>query len=650
MAEKTYVVKLAGDSKKYQQSMSDATRALDRFQKQNLSTTAAITTITTALSKFVGVAALVKGAQETVTRVIHGSQTSADAFAAAMNAAKVSVDAFFSSVSTGDFSNFALGLSNIATNAMEAYYALDRLGNAQRSWGYFLTSGQADITELAAIVRNPENSAEQRAAATAQMEQIQQRLSTYAQGYEERAIEAMAKKMTEATNLSWTEVSREDLNRVLELDLLPSQLSEEKKAALKARYEEYRKTLALYEKIYNEEDRVWGTGVVGVSPTGGLQYGQVDVTPPEVQEAYMRDIRELTAEYADAVLYNEALVRNSDEWLQELIQIVQQADMAQRSMRRINSIVQESKNATGNIKPTTTTTTTAAGPTPNYMSPIEYERTMLNESLNLVQKYSEDYVAIKQQLADVEYRMKVQTYQETIENEEDLTAALELAAQVRDQKLYDIAMESYAKRLEAQKDFVEQTNKVEEASADMVDSFKQWEYGIRSVDSIGRALEGLGSTFSNLEGSGWRVAGGIISTTGAVVQAYTQMAQAASIAATAEAASETPTVWGKIAAITTMLGAFASMTSAIQSSVRTYAEGGIIPGQNYRDGITARVSSGEMVINEADQRRLYDSIHSSAGIGGGGGPAVITGEQIVLAINNYARRTNRGELVFSGRG
>lgn len=650
MAEKTFVVKLAGDSKKYQQSMSDATRALDRFQKQNLSTTAAITTITTALSKFVGVAALVKGAQETVTRVIHGSQTTADAFAGAMNAAKVSVDAFFSSVSTGDFSNFALGLSNIATNAMEAYYALDRLGNAQRSWGYFLTSGQADITELSAIVRNPENSAEQRAAATAQMEQIQQRLNTYAQGYEERAIEAMAKKMTEATNLSWTEVSREDLNRVLELDLLPSQLTEEKKAALKARYEEYKKTLALYEKNYNEEDRVWGTGVVGVSPTGGLQYGQVDVTPPEVYEAYKRDVQELTAEYADAVLYNEALVRNSDEWLQELIQIVQQADMAQRSMRRINSVVQESKNATGNIKPTTTTTTTTTGPAPKYMSDIEYERTMLQESLKLTQKYSEDYVGIQQQLIDNEYRMKVQQYQQTIQNEDDLTAALTLAAQVRDQQLYDIAMQSYVKRLEAQQEFINQTEQAEDASQGLVDSFKQWEYGAKSVESMGRALEGLGSTFETLEGNGWKTAGGILSTAGAVVQAYTQMAQAASMAATAQAATETPTVWGKIAAITTMLGAFATMTSTLQASVRSYAEGGIIPGQNYRDGITARVSSGEMVINEADQRRLYDSIHSGAGIAGGGGPAVITGEQIVLAINNYGRRANLGELVFAGRG
>ena len=80
-----------------------------------------------------------------------------------------------------------------------------------------------------------------------------------------------------------------------------------------------------------------------------------------------------------------------------------------------------------------------------------------------------------------------------------------------------------------------------------------------------------------------------------------------------------------------------------------YAEGGIIPGQDYNDGITARVSSGEMIINSADQKRLYDSIHSGL-IGGGSVQGAVTGEQIVFAVNNYGRRTNRGELVFAGRG
>ena len=144
--------------------------------------------------------------------------------------------------------------------------------------------------------------------------------------------------------------------------------------------------------------------------------------------------------------------------------------------------------------------------------------------------------------------------------------------------------------------------------------------------------------------------GNILSAAGAAIQAYMQLSAAAATAAAAEGALETPTIWGKIGALASFVTAFATAASQIMSVSRmSYAEGGIIPGQNYNDGITARVSSGEMIINQADQKRLYDSIHSG-GVGGGATRSTISGEQIVLAVNAWAHRTNRGELVFAGRG
>ena len=53
-----------------------------------------------------------------------------------------------------------------------------------------------------------------------------------------------------------------------------------------------------------------------------------------------------------------------------------------------------------------------------------------------------------------------------------------------------------------------------------------------------------------------------------------------------------------------------------------------------------------MFINQADQKKLYDSIHSG-NIGGGSGRAVVTGEQIVIAANNWGKRTGRGEILFA---
>jgi hypothetical protein len=93
-----------------------------------------------------------------------------------------------------------------------------------------------------------------------------------------------------------------------------------------------------------------------------------------------------------------------------------------------------------------------------------------------------------------------------------------------------------------------------------------------------------------------------------------------------------------------MVGAAITSALAAMANIPSFATGGIVGGSNYTDGITARVSSGEMVINEADQKKLFETI-KSGGFGGGGARAVVTGEQIVLAVNNYGKRTGRGELI-----
>ena len=76
-----------------------------------------------------------------------------------------------------------------------------------------------------------------------------------------------------------------------------------------------------------------------------------------------------------------------------------------------------------------------------------------------------------------------------------------------------------------------------------------------------------------------------------------------------------------------------------------FAEGGVVPGTNYQDGITARVSSGEMIMNEHDQKQLYDSIHSGS-FGSGVGELKVAGENLVTVINNVGMRRGWGKLKF----
>ena len=108
--------------------------------------------------------------------------------------------------------------------------------------------------------------------------------------------------------------------------------------------------------------------------------------------------------------------------------------------------------------------------------------------------------------------------------------------------------------------------------------------------------------------------------------------------------------------ITTLVSAIqtASTIDAIMPDIALFKNGGLVHaksgtvlGKNYLDRVPATLSSGEMVMNEADQSALWNAIKSGDFGGGGGGSSIVRGEDIVLAANNYLRRTGRGELAYS---
>ncbi len=93
-------------------------------------------------------------------------------------------------------------------------------------------------------------------------------------------------------------------------------------------------------------------------------------------------------------------------------------------------------------------------------------------------------------------------------------------------------------------------------------------------------------------------------------------------------------------------GLFSGIASGLFSGLfgGFFADGGIVGGHDYGDGVVARVSSGEMVINQADQRRLLGAIKQ--GTGGGTTRAYLEAETIVMSLNNYGRRTGKGTIKF----
>lgn len=158
-----------------------------------------------------------------------------------------------------------------------------------------------------------------------------------------------------------------------------------------------------------------------------------------------------------------------------------------------------------------------------------------------------------------------------------------------------------------------------------------WQAAANAVSNVGAALQ-------QIEDPSAKIAG-IVGQ--AVANIALGFAQAAASPATGAAG-----VFGWIAAATAGLATMVATIATIKNQTAgSFAEGGIVPGNNYNDGLTANVSSGELILNRAQQDRLATDLAGMSTAQVMNSRATISGEQIILAVNAYGRRTGRGELI-----
>ena len=143
----------------------------------------------------------------------------------------------------------------------------------------------------------------------------------------------------------------------------------------------------------------------------------------------------------------------------------------------------------------------------------------------------------------------------------------------------------------------------------------------KPIEKWGMAIEGVSAILSQSSNEWVRMASTALNVIGQIIQA---------------------TATGGINAG----GGFGLFGSLISLFGGAFADGGIVGGQRYNDGIVARVSSGEMIINQADQQRLFNSIRRGESGGGGMVRMTLRGEDLISAINNYGSRSGQGKIKF----
>lgn len=620
------ITRLIMDSAQYSGGLEKAQRSLDKYIEKNVSLDNIGKNVIGTIGKIASSIGLAVGAQQAFDKVMHSSQVTGDAFDNTMNACKGTVDAFFQSLSNGNWDTFRKGISGVLGDMYELSALRDSFNDAKLSMGFNTKVFESEFARLEGIVDDQTKSKSERTSAFNEMqsliENFQRDVNDTAAGTADLLIKSLNSRFGR------NDFTISDINKFISTTNNDFSTRKEQQDFL-----EYKKKLDdLEEKRYKyyEIGGIFGSG----------EYQEVE------DRNIAKQIKDLKAANKELEKQNILKSDNDKARLQMINDYQYLLEMQQKGGEFFKRSLEKQNTISG-----------LSNTSNNKLSGVDAKEQWTGELvLNAyIQKTAEtqlDDEIFKAIQGDKKLPVLMQPVQELIEGgmnegpEEVEDPALEgLRGRIG---MYDTIQQKIA----SYKDMLKYAN--EEEAGYIQSQIAMWEEYANKIGlavdkgddlgaiagiigQIGGALSSTGNDWLSYIGNSVSAMAGLLSAIQSQTQAY------AALAVARQAGGKLFPL--NIAAVASTLAVITSAMSSI-SSIGNFAEGGIVGGTNYQDGITARVSSGEMFINQADQKKLYDSIHSG-NLGGGSGRAVITGEQIVITANNWGKRTGRGELLFS---
>ena len=570
------VTRLLLDNKDYEEKLGKAKKSAGDFSKTLTSGVGA------ALKGVNGYITIAKKGFEEFGKLMQSSQTTADAFDIAMRSCRTVVNEFKTALVTADFSSFAAGLNEILNGARATAAALDQLGNTTWSYGRFNAQNQADFQQEIAVMRDKEASSAARSQAKTLAQAVIDKQREITEVLRADVDDAVKNLVTEGNHLGVEDVTAADVDNILRIDV--SKNRQELKDSLEKQYNEYKAKVAELERVNTtfEKPRV------GTFSTGMAQ-AKTDT------EAIAEGMKDLNAQYKDAILYNEILVKKGDEWLKELIATQTSADNAERTLASMEKTLNRASTSTNKMVVDMSSVAIQAGRAVGIMGKMAGLPGYTSKKQAAVIPTLENGAGI----AGKQY---------------EVTADVERARQTLAEGSLATGMELIAE---------EQVTRINEASsalgniADIMgtlsgvvdESASSWlSWGAGVLEAIAKAIPMIG----------------------ALVAAEGAEATASGVGAVGKSASEAA-AGGPVAAIAAAVSVAAAIAAAM-ASIPKFAGGGTVPGTSWTgDNMLIRVNSGERVVPR-DQ---------TIGMGGARVEFVIKDRQLYGLLDNYEKLRGR---------
>lgn len=595
------VTRLLLNSSQFDNNIRRSTQQVQQFQQVGRN-------ITATIGRFAGVLGIAMTAGEAFNKVLNSSQTLGDMTASNMAALKTSVDEFFYSLGSGNLSNFLTGLGDMIDKAKEAYAALDQLGNTQISYGVFSAKSQSEIADAQYIAKNKFAPADQRNAAFDKWRITLQEQQAANIRLQEELINSASKAVEARTNANIT-VTMEDMLKAFEADLLDPAKRDEVKSRAKNGTANYQANAKRKDWSQEQKDAL-------------AESQKQNLIIHTMLEKYSDDeLKDIAAKIQQYYQLNSALKSTAREYNET----ANEYNNSMAKMEGFKSV--ESLEGFKVFTGTTTNKTEVKLPVKpvipaGSLAELDAQIASVRKELNLAIS-NEDRIRINAELEALTEQKRVIEFQYKYPNAPNVEL---------DDKRDGLA--GMVSKPEMPTSLPKFKNPITNKNIKLNNEYAQ---------SLGAIASIMGSVtnMTNEGAAAWLSWGAnLISAVAAAIPqilALTTAKKGEAIASGVASAAQTPLVGWLLA------GAAAAAVVAALASIPSFSTGGIFAGNStIGDMNLARVNAGEMILNNRQQRNLFNLLNGNGVMGSAGGGQVefkIRGKELVGVLANYNNKT-----------
>lgn len=595
-----YKTRLTADTSQHDAALNKSAQQVYKYKQNAEQTDKSIGKLAGKFGKFVKILSVAKIAGEGFQSIMKNNQAAADNYGATMEVAKRISDEFFYSISKADFSTMINGLGSCITAANNYYKALDNLQTLQLGLVGENARLDAEMQNARLRVRQGDESA------VADIQRISDEMLANVTK-EKQSIQRVLDNMIKSAAIGSGSSGHYDytFDRGFGIEQVQKWLSGTEDLGI-AIHKAKNEWMDLEKKAeeYNKDNGIHAQVAMAEAKYKALVALQDKMSDGE-------NLQQFEQQYA------------------KMYQLSAQFDqMQQRNLRYIKEL------GADNETTTTTTTTTTVKLKPEWekgsIAEIESEIKKLqarlqNENLNGAQRR-----ALTEEIELLQY--KKQCIEDLGKPMEHLKAAIEEMPTL-DGSIID------ADAIHAQLQQV--IEDIEETGLTIED--------LENLEGVGDSLGYIGDAFSNLSGimgdEGAKIFSALGQSLGAIGQA---IAKISSLMMAEGAASVMDLPYpANLAALASVIATVTSVIASIASiGNQSFAEGGIFQGKTtVGDYNLARVNSGEMILNNRQQKHLFNLINnptiSTTSTDGGNVTFTIHGSDLQGTLSNYNKRVNR---------